>query len=182
MLKVPFIDTKIKDLKIFEPKVWSDARGHFFESYNQKIFSDQGLNYNFIQDNQSKSCYGVLRGLHFQRAPHAQTKLVRVLSGKILDVAVDLRPESATYKQHVAIELSSENFKQILVPAGFAHGFVVLSKEAIIAYKCDQLYAPSYDAGIRYDDPELDIDWLIPGTDVILSDKDAKLPLLRDFK
>lgn len=176
-----FIKTSIDGVWVFEPTVYKDPRGYFYESYNENTFKAAGINYKFVQDNQSKSSYGVLRGLHFQKEPYAQTKLVRALQGNILDVAVDLRPNSPTFKQHVAIVLSGENFKQLLIPKGFAHGFVVLSETAIITYKCDEFYNPQSDAGVIYNDSDLNINWTIPEKDILLSTKDAKLPTLKQI-
>ncbi|MGK7389591.1 MAG: dTDP-4-dehydrorhamnose 3,5-epimerase [Candidatus Cyclobacteriaceae bacterium M2_1C_046] len=169
-------ETGIEDLVVLEPKVHGDDRGYFMESYNKKILSDFGLNYHFIQDNQSKSRYGVLRGLHYQNPPYAQTKLIRVLHGCILDVAVDIRKSSQTYLKHFAIELSEENKKQLLVPKGFAHGFLVLSESAEILYKCDEFYNPEHEGGLHFNDSSLNIDWKIPSSQIVLSDKDAKNP------
>ncbi len=168
--------TAFRDLIILEPVLFKDERGFFMEAYNQRTFSALGLNYNFIQDNHSKSRYGVLRGLHFQKAPYAQTKLVRVLSGRILDVVVDLRAEEPTYGRHLSVELSAENGRQLLVPKGFAHGFVVLSEHAEVLYKCDEYYNKDSEGGIRFDDPDLKIDWSIPHDRIIISEKDLKLP------
>jgi dTDP-4-dehydrorhamnose 3,5-epimerase len=166
------IETKIKDLFILEPKVFGDERGYFFESYNQKTFSELGLNYNFVQDNESFSSYGTLRGLHFQKGEFAQAKLVRVLKGRVLDVAVDIRSDSETFGQHVSVELSEENKRMLMIPRGFAHGFVVLSETAIFQYKCDNFYYPSYEDGISWTDSDLKIDWQIPYEKVLLSSKD----------
>ena len=177
-----FIDTKLSGVKIFEPKIFKDNRGYFFESYNEKTFSDAGFNFDIVQDNQSFSSYGVLRGLHFQTEPHAQTKIVRVLKGKILDVAVDIRRDSPTYKKWVSVELSDENFKQVVIPKGFAHGFVVLSDTALVIYKCDRFYNPGADGGIRFDDPEFNIDWKIDKKNIKVSEKDSSLPLFKDIK
>ncbi len=169
------IETKLSGAVIIEPKVFGDNRGYFFESYNDKAFKQAtGLNLTFIQDNQSRSKYGVLRGLHYQLNPNAQTKLVRATEGVILDVAVDVRKGSPTYGEHISIVLSEQNKRQLLIPRGFAHGFVVLSEFATIQYKCDGFYAPESDAGIIYNDPELNIDWQIPAEDIILSEKDQK--------
>src|SRR5688572_7023636 len=174
---MPFIITDIPGLLVFEPKVFEDSRGYFFESYNEKIFEQQGIHTRFVQDNQSSSSYGVIRGLHYQMNPHAQTKLVRVLAGKILDVAVDVRKGSPTYGQHFTIELSAENKKQLLVPRGFAHGFSVLSEKAEVMYKCDGFYNKEREGGLRFDDPSLKIDWMIPADKALVSDKDKVLPL-----
>lgn len=170
------IETTIKDLLVLEPKVFEDSRGYFFESYNNQKLAAAGLHINFIQDNQSKSSYGVIRGLHYQTNPHAQTKLVRVLEGVIFDVAVDLRKESPTYGNWIGIELSAENKKQFLVPKGFAHGFSVLSESATVLYKCDDYYHPECEGGIIYNDPTLNIDWRIPADRAIVSEKDQNLP------
>jgi dTDP-4-dehydrorhamnose 3,5-epimerase len=177
-----FIKTELEGVLVFEPKVFPDDRGYFFESYNKKVFEEAGLNYDFVQDNQSRSTYGVLRGLHYQLEPHAQTKLVRVLEGRILDIAVDIRKNSKTYAKWISLELSDDNFKQLLVPKGFAHGFVVLSDIAVVSYKCDTFYNKDSEAGIRFDDPELNIDWKIPHKDIKVSEKDLKNPLLKDAK
>lgn len=172
--------TPIPDLFIIEPTVYLDGRGFFYESYNAHVLQRQGLDMHFVQDNHSYSKYGVLRGLHYQRHPYAQTKLVRVIKGAVLDVAVDLRRNSPTFLKHMALELSAENRLQMLIPQGFAHGFVVLSEDAEFLYKCDNFYNKESDAGIRYDDPELNINWGLPKGDIILSEKDAALPLLKD--
>ncbi len=172
---MPFKATPIADLFVFEPAVFKDDRGYFFESYNEQNFRQQNLHYKFIQDNQSFSCYGVIRGLHFQIGEYAQTKLVRVLQGKILDVAVDIRPDSATFKQTFSIELSAENKLQLLIPKGFAHGFSVLSETAEIMYKCDNFYHKAAEGGIIYNDRTLNIDWKIDAQKALVSDKDKKL-------
>lgn len=174
------IETAIKDVFIIEPQIFRDNRGYFFESWNQAEFAKAGLNYNFIQDNQSQSVYGTVRGLHFQKGEHSQAKLVRVLQGTVLDIAVDLRPKSPTFGRHVAIELSAENNFQLLIPRQFAHGFAVLSPTATFAYKCDNIYNKASEGGIRFDDPEINIDWKIKKEDVILSEKDKVLPFLKD--
>jgi dTDP-4-dehydrorhamnose 3,5-epimerase len=173
------IITKISDLFILEPKVFGDHRGYFFESYN-KITLDNllGKRSDFVQDNESKSYYGVVRGLHYQLAPFSQTKLIRVLQGKVYDIAVDLRKESPTFLYWVGVELSAENKKQLLIPKGFAHGFSVLSESAIFAYKCDEYYHPEVEAGIIYNDPSLSIDWKIKDEDMKISPKDMLLPKL----
>lgn len=156
---------------------FGDARGYFFESFNRKTFLDKtGMDINFVQDNQSRSQRGVLRGLHYQQGEHAQAKLVRVLKGRVLDVAVDLRKSSATFGKHVAVELSEDSHTQLFVPRGFAHGFMVLSEEAVFFYKCDNYYNKESEGGIRYNDPDLAIDWKIDSADVLLSEKDAVLP------
>ena len=176
---MPFITCDIEGLVIVEPKVFEDSRGYFFESYNQQTFQQGGIAVNFVQDNQSKSGYGVIRGLHYQMAPHAQAKLVRVLEGTILDVAVDIRKASPTYGQHFAIELSAENKKQLYIPEGFAHGFSVLSETAVVMYKCNAFYNKESEGGVRYNDPALAIDWKVDLSKAIVSDKDQQLP---DFK
>jgi dTDP-4-dehydrorhamnose 3,5-epimerase len=173
--------TKIKDLYIIEPDVFSDSRGYFFESYTKKKL-DALLpeNYTFVQDNESKSSYGVLRGLHYQLAPYSQTKLVRVIQGSVYDVAVDIRKDSPTFAQWVGVELTGENKKQLLIPKGFAHGFVVLSESAVFAYKCDEYYNPKAERGIIFDDPALGIDWKIDPADMIIADRDRKWPVLAE--
>ena len=177
-----FIETKISDLIIIEPSVFGDSRGYFLESYNQKKFEEFIGNISFVQDNESKSSKGVLRGLHFQKPPFAQAKLVRCIEGKVLDIAVDIRKDSKTYRQHVAVELSGENKRQLFVPRGFAHGFLVLSDTAVFAYKVDNTYAPEFDAGIRWNDKELNIQWGIEDSEVLVSSKDAKLPFFTEFE
>lgn len=179
---MPFIPTKIKDVVIFEPRIFTDDRGYFFETYNEKLFNDNGITAKFVQDNQSKSSYGVIRGLHFQKGEHAQAKLVRVLQGSVLDVAVDLRAGSETYGRYVAVELSDVNNLQLFIPRGFAHGFSVLSRTAVFAYKCDNLYCKESEGGIDCNDPDLGIDWQIPAEDRVLSEKDKLHPLFKDFK
>ncbi len=174
------IKTKIPDLLIIKPKVFEDSRGYFFESYNEKKLGEQHLHYNFVQDNESLSNYGTIRGLHYQLAPHAQTKLVRVITGTIYDVAVDIRKDSPTYGQWVGTELSEENKYQLLVPKGFAHGFSVLSKKAIVFYKCDSFYNPESERGINFRDEFLDIDWKIDDKDAIISPKDKILPEMKE--
>lgn len=175
-------ETPIKDLFIIEPRVFEDPRGFFFESYNAATLLKNGIDYKFVQDNQSKSCYGVIRGLHYQLQPKSQTKLVRVLEGEIFDVAVDVRQGSPTFGKWFGLELSAENKKQLLIPKGFAHGFSVLSEIAVVMYKCDELYAPETDAGIIFNDPDLNIDWKIPADKALLSDKDGKLPRFKDAR
>ena len=177
-----FIETKISDVIIIEPSVFGDARGYFLESYNQNKFEEFIGNISFVQDNESKSSKGVLRGLHFQKPPFAQAKLVRCIEGKVLDVAVDIRKESKTYGNHIAVELSGENKKQLFVPRGFAHGFVVLSESATFAYKVDNTYAPDHDAGIRWNDKELNIQWDMEDSKVLVSEKDAELPFLSELE
>ena len=173
--------TAIQDLVIINPTVFPDERGYFFEAYNQAKFEANGIHYNFIQDNQSFSKRGVIRGLHLQINPFAQAKLVRVLEGEILDVAVDLRKNSPTYGQHVSVVLSAENKKQLMVPHGFAHGFSVLSATASVLYKVDQVYHKDSERGIRYDDPVLNIDWQVEPSEVIVSEKDIILPSFNDI-
>jgi len=175
------IKTAIEGLVIIEPRVFGDARGYFFESFSQREFEEKVRKINFIQDNESMSSYGVMRGLHFQTPPFTQSKLVRCVKGKVLDVAVDIRKGSPTYGQHVAVELSEDNHRQFFVPRGFAHGFAVLSKTAIFQYKCDNFYAPQADAGISILDVSLGIDWQIPTDKAVLSEKDMKHVLLNDF-
>jgi dTDP-4-dehydrorhamnose 3,5-epimerase len=174
------IDTEIEGLVILEPQVFGDDRGYFFESFSLKRFEEKVSKTVFVQDNESKSKYGVLRGLHYQLPPYTQAKLVRVVKGRVLDVAVDIRKGSPTFGKHVAVELSEENKLQFFLPKGFAHGFAVLSEEAIFQYKCDEYYAPDHEGAIRYDDPELGIDWKLPVEDIILSEKDKKHPRLQD--
>jgi dTDP-4-dehydrorhamnose 3,5-epimerase len=177
-----FIDTNIQGLKIIEPRVFGDSRGYFFESFNLKAFQDNIGEISFVQDNESKSCKGVLRGLHFQKPPFDQAKLVRCVVGEVLDVAVDLRKGSPTYGKHVSVLLSEENKRQFFIPRGFAHGFVVLSETAVFSYKVDNWYAPSHDAGIMWSDADLQIDWKInSGSNILVSDKDSKLPKLADI-
>ena len=179
---MPFIETDLPGLKVFEPKVWGDERGYFYESYNQQTFNEAGIDCSFVQDNQANSSYGVLRGLHYQKGDKAQAKLVRVLEGIVLDVVVDLRADSPTFKQSYSIELSAENKKQLFVPRGFAHGYVVLSDTAEFFYKCDNFYDKSAEGGISYNDPDLNIDWRISLKDAIISEKDQKLIFLKDFE
>lgn len=179
---MPFTETPIQGLVIYEPMVFEDSRGFFFESFNEKIFSREGISRPFVQDNQSRSTYGVIRGLHYQLTPHAQSKLVRVLSGKILDVAVDIRKGSPTYGRHFAIELSAENKKQLYIPHGFAHGFSVLSETADVLYKCDAFYSKESEGGIRFNDPVLQIDWKIAAGKELVSEKDVQNPLFVDCK
>lgn len=179
---MPFTKTDIPDLLVFEPAVFGDSRGYFFESYNQRVFQKEGIDIQFIQDNQSSSSYGVIRGLHYQLPPHAQTKLVRVLHGEILDAVVDIRKGSPTFGKAFTILLSAENKKQLFIPVGFAHGFSVLSEKAAVMYKCDSFYNKESEAGIIYNDPALAIDWKIPADKAIVSDKDIILPTLADCK
>ncbi len=173
--------TLLKDLYIIEPLIFEDNRGFFYESYNAAKLLEVGLEYNFIQDNHSKSSYGVLRGLHYQDEPFAQAKLVRVTQGKVLDVVVDIRKNSPTYLQHFSLELSDENKLQLLIPSGFAHGFVVLSETCEFLYKCDNYYNKESEGGIAYNDPTLNIDWMIPKEDIILSEKDIQNPIIRNI-
>lgn len=176
-----FIKTAIDGVIIVEPNVFKDHRGYFFESYNEEEFKKNGIFTRFIQDNQSKSSYGVVRGLHCQLGEHSQAKLVRVLKGTVLDVAVDVRPESPTFGKHIAVELSDENYRQLFIPRHFLHGFSVLSDEAIFAYKVDNLYCKESEFGIRYDDPEINVDWRIPANKIITSDKDKIANKLKDL-
>lgn len=176
------IKTDIEGLVVIEPKVFGDSRGYFFESYNSKAFDEAVGDVTFVQDNESMSSYGVVRGLHYQKPPHAQAKLVRVVKGKVLDVAVDLRKDSPTFGRHVAVELSEDNHRQLFIPRGFAHGFSVLSDEAVFQYKCDNYYAPHSEGAIAWDDPDLAIDWRIPAEMAILSEKDRNHPMFKDIK
>lgn len=176
------VKTPIEGLLIIEPRVFSDSRGYFFESFNAAEFSAKtGLGVNFCQDNESMSTYGVLRGLHFQKPPYTQAKLVRVVKGGVLDVAVDLRRGSMTFGKHVAVELTEENHRQLFIPKGFAHGFAVLTSKVIFQYKCDEFYHPESEGAILWSDPTLNIDWKIPAKDVILSEKDRIHPKLADL-
>ena len=175
------IKTGIEGLVIIEPKVFGDERGYFFESFSQREFEEKVRKINFVQDNESMSTYGVMRGLHFQCPPYTQSKLVRCVKGRVLDVAVDIRKGSPTYGQHVAVELSEDNHRQFFVPRGFAHGFAVLSETAVFQYKCDNFYAPEADGGISIKDESLGIDWQIPTENAILSEKDIKHRCLKDF-
>ena len=176
-------ETGIKGLLIIEPDVFGDSRGYFMESFSEKKFREEtGMDVTFVQDNESKSSYGVVRGLHFQRPPYSQAKLVRVVSGRALDVAVDLREGSETYGKHFSIELSGENHLQVFIPKGFAHGFSVLSEEVLFQYKCDEYYAPESEGAVIWDDPDLNIDWKIPREDVRMSEKDKKHPRLKELK
>ncbi len=175
-----FIKTPFEGLFLIQPKVFQDSRGYFFESYTQRLFDEAGLPSDWVQDNQSSSAFGVIRGLHYQLNPFAQSKLVRVLQGTILDVVVDIRRGSPTYRQAYSVELSAENKTQILVPRGFAHGFSVQSETAVVLYKCDNYYNKSSEAGIMYNDPALGIDWKIPAGREIVSEKDLQLPNIAD--
>ena len=179
---IEVIKTDLEGVLIIEPKVFGDARGYFLESFNAKEFAEKTrFNINFVQDNESMSSYGVMRGLHFQRPPFTQSKLVRCVKGAVLDVAVDIRKDSPTYGKHVAVELTEDNHRQFFVPRGFAHGFAVLSETAVFQYKCDNFYAPQADCGISILDDSLGIDWKIPTDKALLSDKDTKHSLLKDF-
>ncbi|MFI3332920.1 MAG: dTDP-4-dehydrorhamnose 3,5-epimerase [Rikenellaceae bacterium] len=175
------IKTTIEGVVIIEPRIFNDDRGYFYESFSQKEFEEKVCKTTFVQDNQSKSSYGVLRGLHFQKAPHVQGKLVRVIQGKVLDISVDIRKGSPTYGKHVAVELSEDNHRQLFIPRGFAHGFVVLSEEVIFQYKCDNFYSKESEGAIMWNDPDLGIDWGISEADIILSDKDKFNSLLKDL-
>ena len=179
---MPFIETALEGVKVFEPKLWPDARGYFYESYNQKVFREAGINDSFVQDNQSRSTYGVLRGLHYQLGAFAQSKLVRVMEGEVLDVVVDIREGSPTYGQWHSEVLSAENKKQMYVPRGFAHGYVVLSETAEFFYKCDNFYSKAHEGSIIYNDPKLNIDWQVPADKVLLSDKDKVHPVLGEHR
>jgi dTDP-4-dehydrorhamnose 3,5-epimerase len=175
------LKTAIEGVVIIEPKVFGDHRGYFFESFSERDFNSQVREVRFVQDNESKSCYGVLRGLHFQKPPYAQSKLVRVVKGAVLDVAVDIRKGSPTFGQHVAVELTEDNHRQFFVPRGFAHGFAVLSDEALFQYRCDNYYAPSAECGIAWNDPKIAIDWGIPSDKIVLSAKDQQNPMLEEL-
>lgn len=175
-----YIKTNIDGVYIIEPRVFLDQRGYFFEAWKQKEFNEHIGPIDFIQDNESKSSYGVLRGLHYQKGEYAQSKLVRVIKGKVIDVAVDIRKSSPTFGQHVMVELSEENKRQFFIPKGFAHGFLVLSKEAVFTYKVDNVYAPQSEAGIRWNDPDLGIKWPIDSKDILTSEKDMKQPYMKD--
>jgi dTDP-4-dehydrorhamnose 3,5-epimerase len=174
------IKTQFEDVMIIEPSIWPDSRGYFFESYNLETSRKFGLEYTWVQDNEAKSTKGVLRGLHYQLPPYAQTKMVRVVQGEVLDVILDIRPGSRTFGQHLSVILSGSNFKQLLVPRGFAHGYVVLSDEAVFSYKCDNYYHKDSERGIAYNDPTLGIDWILPKEQHILSEKDIVLPRFDD--
>ena len=179
---MPFLTTDIPGLLVFEPKVFEDSRGYFFESFNEKNFREHGIDIKFVQDNESSSQYGVVRGLHYQLAPHAQAKLIRVFEGTILDVVVDVRKGSPTFGRSFSLELTGANKKQLFIPEGFAHGFSVLSEKAVVFYKCSGFYNKESEAGIRYDDPQLNIDWKVPASKAIISDKDKLLPFLSHSK
>ncbi|MBK8519246.1 MAG: dTDP-4-dehydrorhamnose 3,5-epimerase [Saprospiraceae bacterium] len=177
-----WLKTNLDGVWIFEPKIWNDDRGYFVETYNALNLPEELKDINFVQDNEAGSVRGVLRGLHYQLPPFGQSKLVRVIGGEVLDVIVDLRPESSTFKQYLTIILNDITKKQLFVPKGFAHGYVVLSEEATFAYKCDMYYSPEYEAGIRYDDEDLDINWILPHDACFVSSKDKKLPYFKDHK
>lgn len=182
MINMEVYKTEIEGVLIIEPKVYCDARGYFFESFNSRVFAEKtGLRISFVQDNESMSTYGVMRGLHFQKPPHSQSKLVRVVKGSVLDVVVDIRKGSPTYGKHIAVELSANNHKQLFVPKGFAHGFVVMSESAVFQYKCDNFYAPQAEGGINILDNGLGIDWCVPMNQAILSEKDTKYVCLKNF-
>ena len=174
------IKTLFEDVVVLEPKVWNDSRGYFFESYNEEKMIANGLNYKFVQDNEAKSTKGVLRGLHYQLPPYAQTKLVRVTEGEVLDVIVDLRKNSKTFGKVFSLLLSSTNFKQLLVPKGFAHGYIVLSETAVFAYKCDNFYHKDSERGVRFNDEDLNINWILSSAEFIVSDKDLILPSFKN--
>ena len=177
------IKTALDGVLVLEPRVFRDSRGYFFESYNEADFArSTGLDIRFVQDNESRSTYGVVRGLHFQKGEYAQSKLIRVVQGRVLDVAVDIRPDSPTFGSHVTVVLSGEDHRQLFIPKGFAHGFAVLSPEAVFQYKCDAFYCPESEGAIAWDDPDLGIDWGIPAWDVILSAKDRNHPRLKDLR
>jgi len=169
-----YTKTEIEGVYIIEPKIFNDTRGYFFEAFKQKEFEENVCKINFVQDNESKSSYGVLRGLHYQKGKFSQAKLVRVIKGKVLDVAVDIRKSSPTFGKHVMVELSEDNKRQLFIPRGFAHGFLVLSKEAIFTYKVDNVYAPQSEASIKFNDPDLGIEWPIDSSEVLTSEKDLK--------
>ena len=173
--------TDIEGLVVIEPRVFGDSRGYFFESFSQREFEKEVGQVRFVQDNESKSSYGVVRGLHFQKPPHTQSKLVRVVKGRVLDVAVDLRRDSKTYGKYFSVELTEDNHLQLFIPTGFAHGFAVLSAEAVFQSKCDEFYAPESEGAIAWNDPDIGVDWQIPEDKVILSEKDKKHPSFKDL-
>lgn len=179
---MPFHSTDLPGLLVFEPRVFTDDRGYFFESYQRKVFADVGITTDFIQDNEAKSTRGILRGLHFQVPPYAQAKLVRVVLGEVQDVVVDIRKNSPTYGKHFSIRLSAENKKQLFVPRGFAHGYAVLSEEAIFCYKCDNYYSKAHEGGLRYNDPALEIDWEIDLEKALLTERDINWPDLGEHR
>ena len=176
------IPTSLEGVVLLEPRVYGDSRGYFFELYNQATFHALGLDYTWVQDNESRSSYGVIRGLHYQQAPYAQAKLVRAVVGRIFDVAVDIRPESATFGHWVGYELNDSNHRMLLIPRGFAHGFSVLSPVAVVHYKCDALYTPASEGGVMYEDPQLAIDWQIPNGEQIVSKRDCGHQRLADLR
>ena len=176
------IKTNIEGVIIVEPRIFKDGRGYFFESFSQREFEEKVCKTTFVQDNESKSSYGVVRGLHFQKPPFAQSKIVRVIKGAVLDVAVDIRKDSPTFGQYVSVELTGENHRQFFIPRGFAHGFSVLSEEVIFQYKCDNFYSPQSEGAIAWNDSDLNIDWRIPVEEVVLSEKDSKHPKLKDWQ
>ena len=176
------IETALPGVLIIEPKVFGDARGYFFEFWNQAAYEAAGITNTWVQDNESKSCFGVLRGLHYQAAPYTQAKIVRAFIGTVLDVVVDIRKGSPAFGKHIAVELSGENKRQLYIPRGFAHGFVVLSDEAVFAYKCDNVYMPSSERGIMFNDPDLAIDWRVAPDKILLSDKDKKHPAFAEIE
>lgn len=176
------IKTAIEGVYIIEPTVYGDERGYFFESYNEERFRNEtGIDANFVQDNESRSKRGVLRGLHFQKKPYAQAKLVRVVQGKVLDVVVDIRKESPTFGKHIAVELSGNNHRQLFIPKGFAHGYVVMEDDTVFQYKCDEFYHPEAEGGIAWNDPDIGIDWGVAESDITLSEKDKRHPLLKEI-
>lgn len=179
---MPFLSTEFSGLMVFEPRVFNDDRGYFFESYQRKVFAEAGITTDFIQDNEAKSTFGILRGLHYQVPPYAQAKLVRVVQGEVLDVVVDIRENSPTFGKHFSIRLSAENKKQLFIPRGFAHGYAVLSEEAIFCYKCDNYYSKAHEGGLRYNDPAIGIDWEINLEQAILSERDEKWPDLGEHR
>lgn len=174
------IPTELFGVFILEPRIFGDSRGYFFEAFSQREFREKVCDTTFVQDNESKSCYGVVRGLHYQKSPHAQAKLVRVVKGKVLDVVVDIRRGSSTFGKHISVELSDENRRMLFIPHGFAHGFAVLSDDAVFQYKCDDYYAPDCERGIAWNDPDLAIDWGVPEESIILSEKDMSLPTMAE--
>lgn len=179
---MPFHQTSFAGVQLFEPRRFEDKRGYFYESYNKQLFAQAGIDCEFVQDNQAYSTFGVLRGLHYQLPPYPQAKLVRVVKGEVLDVIVDLRSEQPTYGKWLAVILSEHNHKQLFIPRGFAHGYLCLSPQVVFTYKCDNYYAPEYEAGIRYDDPQLNIQWGIPPEKLIVSERDRCLPFFKDSK
>ncbi|MBO7220655.1 MAG: dTDP-4-dehydrorhamnose 3,5-epimerase [Alistipes sp.] len=174
------IKSNIEGVVIIEPRIFADERGYFFEAFSEREFAEKVCNCRFVQDNEAKSSYGVVRGLHFQQPPHAQSKLVRVVKGKVLDVVVDIRKSSPTFGRHIAVELSAENHRQLFIPQGFAHGYAVLSDEAIVEYKCDDFYHPECEGGIAWNDATLGIDWQVPADKIILSERDKNHPTLTE--